>query len=206
MDESEKLDIKTESLLSKSRKKPPLTAATIAKHFNVNRSTVSGWIHKGCPTTTLKAVAEWRAAHLRSERQPVDQRGGEGGPGRLTLNDRRVKADTRKILSDVALRELRLAEKRGDLVSRKEANRELAEYFVRVKERLLAAPDEFETRFPAEVRIQCKADFKEFIRQLLLELSRWQLLGKSAEDIILAAAAAIQLARAVENLEEAPAL
>ena len=69
-------------LLSKTRKKPPLTAATIAKHFNVNRSTVSGWIHKGCPTISFTAVAEWRAANLRSERQPLDQRtGGEGGHG-----------------------------------------------------------------------------------------------------------------------------
>ena len=180
------------------KKAAPLTAAKVAKHFGVHRCTVSDWFQRGCPRTSIKAIAQWKAASLRTERQPLDQRDGNGQAGdpgdqrQLTLQELRLTADTRKINSDVELRRLRIAEKQKDLVSLSDAQRELSELLIRIKERLLAAPDEFETRFPLEVRAQCKADFQEFTRQLLLEISRWKLGAAEEEEIILAAAEVIK--------------
>jgi hypothetical protein len=182
-----------------AKKKPePISAIIAARHFGVHRRTIAEWFDRGCPRTSIKAIAQWRAANLRNERQPLDQRDANGqagdqqGPRPLTLQELRLKADTRKINSDVELRRLRIAEKQKDLVSLSDAQRELSELLIRIKERLLAAPDEFETRFPLEVRAQCKADFQEFTRQLLLEISRWKLGAAEEEEIILAAAEVIK--------------
>jgi phage terminase Nu1 subunit (DNA packaging protein) len=164
-----------------------LTQAKIANHFRVHTRTVATWIGRGCPQTSIKAVSKWRRENMRTERQPPGQR----GDGPSTLTEERLKADTLKIMADVDLRELRLAEKRGDLVSHTEAKHELAKLLIRIKERLLAAPDEFQTRFPGPERLQCKADFDQFIRQLLLEISRWDILGAGADDMIVAEAVRI---------------
>jgi phage terminase Nu1 subunit (DNA packaging protein) len=114
----------------------------------------------------------------------------------LTLAQKRVMADTRKIEAEVQYKEMRNAERRGDMISLTAVQREGAELVARIKERLLAAPDEFENRFPSEVRAQCKADFSEFIRQLLLEVSRWTIGGETVDDIILAVARRIEAERA----------
>ena len=176
---------------SPSRK--PLTNALIAKHFHVHPSTVADWIIQGCPKSSIKDVSKWRSETLRTGRGNIDdnRNGAENEPQMPALQRKRIEADTRKILADVALRELRIEEKRRDLVSRSEVVRELSEIVVRVKERLLAAPDEFENRFPAGVRVQCKLDFQEFIRQLLLELSRMKVADATMDDTIVASAAAI---------------
>ena len=87
---------------------------------------------------------------------------------------------------------MRIAEKKQDLVSLKDTQRELSELLIRIKERLLAAPDEFQTRFPEPVRAQCKADFDEFIRHVLLEISRWKLGGHDMDDMIIATAERIR--------------
>ena len=94
-----------------SRKKPQsLSAIIVARHFGVHRVTVHDWFQRGCPRTTIKTIQRWRAANLRSEREPLDQRDGQGNaatpPGELTLQERRIKADTQKIESDVELRRL----------------------------------------------------------------------------------------------------
>lgn len=177
----------------------PLSASIVAKHFAVNRRTITEWFDRGCPRTSFKEIAQWRAANLRSGRQPLDHRNGNGKadnqPLPLTLQELRLKSETQKIDSDVELRLLRIAEKKKDLISKTDAQRELSELLVRIKERLLAAPDEFQNRFPEPVRSQCKGDFQEFMRQLLLEISRWQLGGEDADDIIIAAARRIEAER-----------
>jgi phage terminase Nu1 subunit (DNA packaging protein) len=164
-----------------------LSQVKIAKHFEVHPRTVANWVGKGCPQTSVKAITKWRRENMRSERQPSSKR----GDGPATLTEERLKADTLKILADVDLRELRLAEKRGELVSLSETAHELAEMVIRIKERLLAAPDEFQTRFPEPVRLQCKAEFDAFIRGLLLEISRWDsLLDPDIADAMIVAEAA----------------
>lgn len=150
--------------------------------------------------TSFAEVAAWRTANLRADRMVPDRRGepaAAAAPKGPTLTEIRMQADTEKINVDVELKKLQLAMKRGDLVSREEIRRNEAELLSRIKERLLAFPEEFETRFPAEVRAQCKEDFEQAIRHLLVEMSRWQLLDKdTADDIIVLVAEKILAARA----------
>ena len=184
----------------RQQKKPPaapLYAGTIAKAI-----TVYGWFSRGCPRSTVEEVTAWRAANIRQEHVRNDKKVAEGRPpngpidAELTLAQKRVMADTRKIEAEVQYKEMRNAERRGDMISLTAVQREGAELVARIKERLLAAPDEFENRFPSEVRAQCKADFSEFIRQLLLEVSRWTIGGETVDDIILAVARRIEAERA----------
>lgn len=194
-----------------SPKSPPaaarITTALIANSLGVHARTVEGWVSKGCPKTTLDEVIQWRAGNMRADRQPMDQRaaapGGEA-PGH-TLQEKRLLADTAKIEAEVSLKNLRLQERMQNLVSRSAVLREVSELVVRVKERILAAPDEFETRFPAEVRAQCKADFEEFVRQLLWELSTWEILGESTDDLVIAAAESIKAQRERDAARVLPA-
>jgi hypothetical protein len=181
-------------LAARSKKTAGVSPTEIAKRLSVDRRTVTDWIKtKGCPTTSLDAVIQWRASNLRPKRHSIRQRphsGGDGSDG-VSLQDLRLMADTAKIEVEVQLKNLRLQERMQNLVSKTAVLREVAELVVRVKERILAAPDEFETRFPAEVRSQCKSDFDEFVRQLMRELSQWEILSTTTDDIVVTAAADI---------------
>jgi phage terminase Nu1 subunit (DNA packaging protein) len=181
----------------KPKQKPhaaALSVRAIAKQLNVVPGTVYDWIARGCPRTTLAAVEAWRAANIRQEharhdKRTADPKTGDAQPDvALTLTQKRMVADTRKINADVVYKRLRNAEKRKDMVSLAAVEREAAELVVRIKERLLAAPSEFENSFPAEVRAQCKADFEEHIRLLLLEMANWKIAGQTCDDMIAAAA------------------
>jgi hypothetical protein len=178
----------------RGKKSASVSATEIARRLAVDRRTVTDWIKtKGCPTSSLDAVIQWRATNLRAERQPVHRRPVACGDssGGTSLRDRRLLADIEKIEAEVRLKNLRFQERTQNLVSKVAVLREVAEMVVRLKERILAAPDEFETRFPVEVRAQCKADFEEFVRQLLWELSQWEILGTTTDDMVVAAAAVI---------------
>jgi hypothetical protein len=179
----------------------PLTAAAIATHLKISPGTVYGWFGRGCPRTTIAAVETWRAANIRTEHARPEKRAADSATGApinlpLTITQKRMLADTRKINADVVYKRLRNAEKRKDMVSLLAVEREVAELVVRIKERLLAAPSEFENSFPAEVRSQCKADFEEHIRLLLLEMARWTIAGETCEDMIVAVATRIVTERA----------
>lgn len=187
-----------------------ISAALVARELGVDRRTVHDWFNSGCPRTSIDDVKAWRANNKRTEHTPLDRReipgpdgtaeGGEPRKRKLTLSERRMMADTRKIIEEVEFKQFRNLEKRKELVSRTQAEREIAQIVVLVKQRLLAAPDEFETRFPADIRSALKADFQEFIRQLLLELSRQTAIDKSLDEIIVAEAE-----RIVDHVEPKPA-
>lgn len=182
--------------------KVALAAAVIATHLNISPGTVYGWFSRGCPRTTLAEVEAWRAANIRQEharpgKRIPDPKSGAAQPDvALTITQKRMLADTRKINADVVYKRLRNAEKRKDMVSLIAVEREVAELVVRIKERLLAAPSEFENSFPAEVRAQCKADFEEHIRLVLLEMSRWTIAGETCENMIVTMAERITTERA----------
>jgi hypothetical protein len=106
---------------------------------------------------------------------------GKGSPARLIHLARRCLSRSYGLL--------RNRERRQTLIDRKDVEREVSALLIRIKERLLVVPDEFETRFPLEVRQQCKADLTEFMRQLLLEMSRWKIMDESTDDLLIAAAA-----------------
>lgn len=187
---------------------PSLKVSKAARTLGVNRVTLYDWFARGCPRGTVEEIAAWRQANVRNDRLEHDKRAEMGealaqvvaptDPGSLapkkrakkalSLSEKRLKADTEKIRAEVAYKLMRNAEKRKNLVSLAEVQLEAAELAIRIKERLLAAPDEMETRFPAETRAGNKADFEEFIRQLLLEISGWKILGEPMHARIKAAA------------------
>lgn len=200
---------------------PPPNVSELARSLGVNRVTLYQWFNKGCPRDSVESVAAWRLQNVRSDRLEHTKRAeieemltaktqddvlAPDSPDtptepvkrvrrKLTLADRRLKADTAKIRAEVAYKRMRNQEKRRDLVSLASVNREAAELAIRIKERLTAAPDEFETRFPAETRAANKADFEDFVRILLLEISTWRVLDTGMDERIVAAAAAIEAAR-----------
>lgn len=180
----------------------PLTVAEVARRLDVNRRTVQDWRNKGCPLTSIEAVIAWRGENLQTEHTPLDRKGGpiggevshdgvavsDDGDRPMSLSQKRLLADTRKIIEDTKLKKLAYRVKSGDLLVRTAAEREVASLVLRVKERLLAVPDEFENRFPIEVRASCKADLAEAMRLVLVELSRFEVLGKTTDEIIVAEA------------------
>lgn len=192
-----------------------LTTTEAARQLGVNRVTMYDWFSKGCPRGPLDAIAAWRLANVRSDRLEHESRqetvqameeiaepspeapkkAPKAAKRSFTLSERRLKADTAKIRAEVAYKLMRNREKRKDLVSLTDVQREAAELAIRVKERLLACPDEMETRFPAETRAANKADFEEFIRQLLLEMSGWRIVGETLDDRIVDAGKAIETKR-----------
>ena len=177
-----------------------LTAAVIATHFEVTPYTVRGWFARGCPWNTFKAIATWRANNIRSEHASPDKRPGGGpngkGPHQPTLAEKRLASDIRRIDADIRHKELRNEKEAGDLISLATAMREGAELVARLVDRLGSFPDEMENCFPSETRAMNKSDFAEKIRMLRLEISRWDLLGTAADDIILAVAKRIEAERA----------
>jgi hypothetical protein len=172
-----------------------LTQALIAKHFKVHERTVHAWMQRGCPATSLEAIAVWRGNNLQrpptdrpfTDRTAAPSDGGVNGEG--SLSSQKLKVDILRGKIDARSRLLRHRERKGELVERRVAEREIAEVLLRVKERLIVCPDEFETSFPAETRPQNKADFEEYVRQLLMEIGRYKLLGKSADEMLIDAAA-----------------
>jgi len=168
--------------------------SAVAKAVGVNRRTVAEWRDKGCPLTTLNAVIQWRNENLRSDRQPIEQR--DGGASSMTrLHEAQVQANIRKIKGDTRLRHQRLLKETNKLVERVSVVREVAELVVRVKERILALPEELENRFAPEVRLQLKEDVDEFARQLLFEMATYEILGDPTDDLILASADLIRAKR-----------
>lgn len=191
---------------------PKLTHAQIAKKLGVNRRTLSEWFERGCPREPIEAIAAWRVKHLRPERMDPAHRESANaaavapsapeGRKRPSLIEQQTKANIRKINADVDFRRLKVAEIRKDLVSRSSVQREVAALCVRVKERLLAAPEEFQNSFPAETRIQNKIDFEDFVRHLLMELASWKVGGVTTDEMIIAAAQDIQVRTTQRELED----
>jgi len=104
------------------------------------------------------------------------------------LTDKRLAAEIERLEQDTRLKRLKVLAQTGQLVKRDDVVRETAALVTRIKERLLALPDEFETRFPAEVREQCKADLMAFVVGVLLEMSAWRVADLTTNDHILRAA------------------
>lgn len=186
----------------------------MARTLGVNRVTLYDWFARGCPKAPVEAIAAWRSVNVRNDRLEHDKRAeiseamatvSQGQVAQaaapkvkrgLTLADRRLIADTAKIRAEVAYKLMRNKEKRKDLVSLTDIQREAAELAIRIKERLMAAPDEFETRFPAETRAANKTDFEEFIRGLLFEISGWRIMGEPMHQRIIAAAEELKKVKA----------
>lgn len=184
-----------------------MSAANLAKAVGVNRRTAHEWFQEGCPRHLMEAIG-WVLKHKRGDKL-ANRNGPLSGllsPGGGLDADGEAQASLQRQMHAEKLRgqqidneqsALALAEKKRDLVSRKLVKRDVATIFVRIKERLLVAPDRFEPRFPAEVRVECKQDFEDFCRKLLMELRTMPVGGEDVEDLILAAADEIRGGRRV---------
>lgn len=168
----------------------------MAQVLGVHRTTLVGWLAEGCPRGTEAEIRAWRSANVRTDHLEHSKRpeasSAPKGKRKRTLAEHRLIADTAKIKADVAFRLMRNKKQAKELVSLSDVQREAAELAIRIKERLLAVPDEMETRFPAETRAANKSDFEEFIRQLLLEISNWSVIGEAMDEWIVAAAKKIE--------------
>jgi hypothetical protein len=181
--------------------------ADIANTLGYNRRTVGEWIKEGCPRGPIRAILEWISRNGRGGPAGPENRLGALGLGgrteelnpdgtrKRTLTERRTLGQIRAQVVDTELRMLNLAEKRQDLVSKRRVKRDVATIFVRLKERLIAAPDRFEPKFPAEVRVECKQDLEDFCRLLLVELRQMPVGGQDVDELILLAAEDIQASR-----------
>ncbi len=198
---------KTKATKPPSTQLEAMSATDMAVALGFNRRTVHEWLREGCPRNVMGALA-WvlknkRGDKLANRNGPLSGLLSPGGgldpdaEAQVSLTRQMHAEKLRGQQIDNEQEALALAEKRRDLVSRKLVKRDVATIFVRIKERLLVIPDRFEPRFPAEVRVECKQDFQEFCRLVLIEMRSMPVGGQDVEELVLAAADEIRIERRV---------
>jgi hypothetical protein len=132
------------------------------------------------------------AAWLKENQQP------SGDPRAQTKNGKSVAASkARKAFEEARRLKFRNDREEGRLVYRHEPMQNVAAIVLRAKLRLEQMPDEMEMRFPPQTRAENKADFENYITQVLKELSTMPVIADvSVEDAILEAAETIRRRRA----------
>lgn len=138
----------------------------VAEFFGVAYGTARAWSMDGMPGSPkdgwdLAAALAWRESRPGAQRAAAS-----AGTGDL---DEQLKTEQ--------IRKHRLANdlKEGRLLDRHGVEQSAAELCLRVKTRLEAFPDEFEMRFPAETRIENKADLDHAVVQLLREMAAFRI-------------------------------
>lgn len=104
-------------------------------------------------------VIQWKNARPRERKAAAEASAGD--------LDEQLKGEQ--------IRKLKLANdlKEGRLIERDVVIQQASELCLRIKTRLESMPDEMEMTFPAETRVENKADFSHRIWQVLKELATW---------------------------------
>lgn len=82
-----------------------------------------------------------------------------------------MKAEIAKLWEQAKKEALKNEIAEGSLWDAEDVKQWVAGILSRIRERILAIPDEFETRLPLEVRAHVKADLEDYIRLVLKEAS-----------------------------------
>lgn len=143
------------------------TQAELATALGVKVRAVRENLAAGMPRETdgtycYEDCLNWRLQNVHTR---VGGIGGERPP----MSD----LEREKLEEEIRYKRLKNDQTEGLLVDRQAAEQEINAMLVRLKTRLEAAPDEMEMRFPAETRADNKAEFQNYVHNLLKEISSW---------------------------------
>lgn len=152
------------------------TLADVARFFGVRLQTVKGdWRGNGMPGQAgawdLREIVAWR-----NERQ------GQSADNDAERNSQRAAAtdwEAVKLKEDALLKRLRRKRLQGELVQLDVVMQSISETLIRIRDRLLAFPEEIEMGFPQETRGENVRSLESKIENLLREMSQWEITPSS---------------------------
>jgi hypothetical protein len=157
------------------------SAASAAKLLDVSERTFRTWLARGCPggqgRYEIARIQEWRDNNIAPRGGSAASSSGDG-----SLASQKIAIEILERQENVRTKKLRNDLREGRLADVKEVQRQAAEMVTWIKDRLLAIPDELEMTFPAETRLQNKADVEISIRLILKKLSRFETTVSEVED------------------------
>lgn len=147
--------------------KPP-TIAELAREVGISQSNLSLYFSRGCPRTSADEIREWRDKNVRGRADISDT----GAP--TNLAEAKLALMLKQCDRESALAErynLENANRRGELVERREVEQHLAVAFGRLRDRLSGIGTEIANAMPAELKASCKRIADDTVRVSLKELA-----------------------------------
>lgn len=140
------------------------TQKDLAIALDCDERTIRRYVARGMPCGDncydVEECREWVSKNI-IQRITVDTRG--------TLAEQRMKAEIAKLWEQAKREALKNEIAEGGLWDAEDVKQWVAGILSRVRERLLAMPDEFEMRLPQEVRAEVKSDLENYINLVLKE-------------------------------------
>lgn len=144
---------------------PDRTLGDVAAHFGVGLDTVKKWRTGPDPMPEkvkgrwpLDLIAQWRFARVMAPKES---------------SERREELELAKLETEVESKQLALRQKAGGLVDRAAAIATITEMFNRVRQRLMAAPEELASALPQSLRADFVVELKHKVNLILKEFESW---------------------------------
>lgn len=158
------------------------TLAEVAQAFGVSYDVVAKrWRQDGMPGNPgdkgmpghydLAAIAEWKASRAR-----------DPDPGAIDVALRRKAAEARIFETRAEKAELELAQKRGALLDRDDAERHVAALITNLKNQLLKLPERLAPSFPESLRMPLMEEARRRVEELLVDLANWRATPEGEEE------------------------
>jgi phage terminase Nu1 subunit (DNA packaging protein) len=141
----------------------PISQSDFARRHGVSRNAVSRWKRLGYVVVRQDGLVDverseallagrplkYRGGTVKGPSAPTDEQTGERDSSSSDSQCSLVEAARRKEVALARLRELELAEKRGELINAAEAERAWSEALANMKARLLTVPARVSSRLPS---------------------------------------------------------
>lgn len=156
-----------------------LPVEDVADLLGVTPKTVRNWLNKeDLPHTSdgRRRILDWTTALEWYVQRRIRESGNHGNApeaGELVGTENLEQAETRKTIAEADLKELQLAEKRGQLVPAEEVGRNIAMVATAIKTRLEAMPNELSlTLVGKKDRVEVQQILRDEIYRCLDELAK----------------------------------
>lgn len=154
----------------------------LSLHLNMSVHTVRRYIILGMPydkwgynvEECRKWILDYRAAAASKSNTKGTAVPDADKQKKFDLINRKVRAETRKLIQEARGKKLKNDEHEGLLLPADDVRQWVASRFLRIKQRLELLPDELQMLAPASIRSQLRLDLSSAIYELLLEMSSWE--------------------------------
>lgn len=157
-----------------------LTVEEVADRLGVTARTVRNWINDGVNGEKLPAVADgrgrklaWPAALEFYVRMRIAKDGNGGNPPPPADAEDLEAAETRKTIADADLKEIKLAQLRGQLVPADEVGRNVGKVASAIKTKLDSLPNALALRLVGKSdRVEVQQILQDAVYRIKLELAQ----------------------------------
>ena len=156
-----------------------LTDGAIAKRLGITAATLAYYRKRGCRAKSVAGVAAWREANVAKNGPPTLRDRAKGvrpkTEGDAGLSIEELRAKIRKLTAEAEERELKNAQRRGELYEADDVERDVAELTGMIRTRLESIPDELTQELPPEIRQTATQLWKDRINLILTAMAHWRL-------------------------------